>query len=313
LDKLNKYKAANTVVFKDIYNRVNTDISRFLREDFLFALSIINWLLTASGIVGDISAKQHLTDTVCNAFKDIVFSKADNKVKISYWEKIQNTGFKTDVARVISDMKIIKDNLSNLSAFSPEDIATFIDIYYRINNTQKLLFALIKGNDKKLGEFVIKYIIDHDNTILASDNSMWAFCEKLKSEGLEYLAGSVLIKRIDKMNKPSEMEVFIKAVHDKKINNEEVLKKVFESIDAKNETPNNKLVDLLQTQKPQGAKCKNSAHFMALNVISNNRRKQSLKEELKDLINQDFPSIINEDYIEKLVECLIKHTSASSG
>jgi len=352
LDRLNKYKAYNTGIFKDIYSRVNADISKFLQKDFSTALSIIDWLLTASEITGDTGAKQRLTDIVCNTFTLIIFGKTDIAVKRSYWNQVQRSGFKKDVARVISDMKIIKENAANFGAFSPADATAFVTIYLDAflltggidiqelrkilengiiicsrNNDQnsfneiisnlprvkiseqEFLFALLKNADDKFGDFVIKYIIDHDNSILASDNSALSFCKKLNDNGLGHLASSVLAKRVEKLNKPSEMEYFIKNIHNKEYIEEEALKKVFKSIDDKIATSKDNvssLVELLQTQKPEGAICVNSAHSYALIVFSGNLKKINLTEVLKDLKKQGFPAITDEKYIEKFTESLLK-------
>jgi len=352
LDRLNKYKASNTGIFKDIYNRVNADVSRFLQEDFSTALSIINWLLTASEAVGDTGAKQRLTDIICNTFTNIIFSKTDNAVKRSYWTQVQRSGFKKDAARVISDKKIINDNMSKFKEFTPADAATFITIYLdaflqiggidqkelkgivrngilicsnnddqnsfheivsaleRVNiNKQELLLALLKDADEKFGEFIINYIIEHDNSIITSDNSALLFCKKLNDDGLGDMAGSVLAKRVEKLNKPSEMEYFIKSIHNKEFIDEEALTKVFVSIDNRIATSKDNvssLVELLQTQKPDGAKCINSAHSYAINVFSGNLKKIDLKEVLKDLKNQGFPAITDEKYVDKFTESLLK-------
>jgi len=179
-------------------------------------------------------------------------------------------------------------------------------------NNQDLSFALLKllkGADKKISEFIVQYIIDHDNTILASDKSALSFCEKLEKEGHGYLAGSVLMKRVEKLNKPSEMEQFIKTIHNLDFIEKETLAKVFESIDNRISSSKDNvssLVELLQTRKPDGAKCINSAHLLALNIFSGSFKKKSPIEIFKDLKNQGFPAITDESYIDKFIECLIK-------
>jgi len=353
LDRLNKYRAANSGIFRDIYNRVNTDVSQLMQKDFLSALNIIDWLLTASEVIGDTGAKQRLTETVCKAFISIIFGKADNTAKRSYWTQIQRTGFKMDAVRAISDIEIIKANLSGFNEFTPADAVTLVTIYLdsfllmgsldqqdlgkvvkkgigiccrnndqnslheiisslaRIKsiNSQEFLFMLVKGADKELGEFVIKYIIDRDAAIFASDNSLWSFCKKLNDAGLGHLAGLALMKRVNSLNKPSEIERFIENISGINFINAEALAKLFESVDSRmsvSEDNMPKLVVLLQTKKPQGVKCINSAHLFALNILSGSRRKQSMVEELKDLKNQGFPAITDKNYIDDLVEYSIK-------
>jgi len=349
LGRLNKYQAADSGVLRDIYKRVDAEVSRLMQEDFSCSLNIINWLQSASKIIGDAGAKQHLTEIVCNAFAGIIFGKFDNAAKRSYWTQIQRTEFAPSVARFITEMERIRNNESNLKTFTPAEIATFIAIYLdaastigidqqnlkpivkfgikvchrsgdantlheivsslsrvRNINNPDFLFSLIKDEDKTLGEFVITYIISRDAAILTSDNSVQSFCKKLNDGGLGYLAGLVLMKRVNNLNKPPEIERFIETIHGMNFIGEEALAKIFEAIDTKVEASNSKLIELLQTRKPHGAKCVNSAHLFAFNVLSGSRRNQSLTGELKDLTNQGFPTVTDEDYIDKLIEHLIK-------
>jgi hypothetical protein len=350
LGKLSKYQGADSDIFRDIYNRVNTDVSRLLQEDFLGALNVINWLQSASKITGDTGVKQRLTETICDKFAGFIFNKNDNAKKRSYWTQIQRTEFAQNAAGIITNMEKIGNSSSNLN--TPADITAFTSIYLeaisltggiieqnirkivkygakvccqyndtnslkdidtalsRISNidNKSFLLSLVKDEDKALCEFVIKYIIDRD-AVVASDISVKSFCEKLKKDGLAQFASLVLIKRADKFNKPSEMELFIKTVLNMDFINKETLAKVFESVDNQigaSKDNISSLVELLQTQKPDGAKCLNSAHFLALNIFSGNFKKKNLIEVFKDLKNQGVPSFKDESYIDKLIENFIK-------
>jgi len=359
LDRLNNYKPAESpkdaAAIKasptyEIYKRVNTDISRFLQEEFSLALNIINWMLSASEIVGDTGAKQRLTDIICKTFANIILDKTDNTTKRSYWTQIQRTGFKADAARIISSINTINNT------FTPVDAATFIVIYLdaciltgnteqqglqeilkhgiiiccrdkdqksfdeivsifsrvKKTNNQELSFALLKllkGTDKKNSEFVVQYIIDHNTTILASDKSALSFCDNLEKDGLGHLVDSVLTKRIEKLNKPSEIEQFIKTILNVDSIKKETLVKVFESIDDKigaSKDNVSSLVELLQAKKPEDAKCINSAHIIALNIFSGGFKKRSPIDAFKDLKKQGFPTITDESYIDKFIESLLK-------
>jgi len=356
LGRLNKYNASGTGIIKEIYSRVNQDVSRFLSEDFSCALNIISWLLSTSKNAGDAGAMQRLTPVVCDGFAAVIFGKNDNTLKRSLWTQIKSTGFKTDAARVITDMEKIKTNLSNLQAFNSADAAAFMAIYLdaasligvdkqnagaivklgikiccdnndtkslqeivsslsqiKTINSQDLLFAIVKSADadKKFGEFVLKYIIDNDANIIVTSEALRSFCEKLKSEGLEHLAGLALMKRVNILNKPADIERLIETALEMKFIGEESLAKVFEAVDDKVNYADDKLVELLQTKRPCGAKCRVSAHFYAIRILElNNRKKQNLKEEFTKLKDQGFPAIITditeEKYINKLVEYLIK-------
>jgi len=353
LDRLKKYQAENTSIFKGIYKNIDKDVSRFMREDLSCALNIINWLQTASKTVGDTGAKQRLTDIVCNEFTDLVFRKSDSAAKKSFWTQIQRTEFATSAARVMTDIKIIQDNLPNLQKFSPAEIATFVSIYlesalligniaqqdvkrvagfgikvccrnkdenslreivsalsqYKGINSREFLFELAKSEGGGFSEFIVKYIISSDAAIIASDNSVQLFCKKLYDEKLEQLIVLVLRKRVNLLNSPSDMQSFLKTLPDMKFIGEKVTKELFESIDGKVSISADKvlpLAEFIQANRPNGAVCKNSAHLLALSIVSDTRRKESLKDALKDLLVQGFPTITDTNYISTLVEYLLK-------
>jgi hypothetical protein len=354
LDNFGKYQAEDSDIYRDIYKRINSEVSRFIKDNFSCALNIVSWLQKASAITGDTGANQRLTDIVSKNFTEIVFSRHDNSAKKSYWTQIKNTDFAKSIAQVISDINTVRDGLSG-KTFTPEDIVVILTIYlesasmtnnidqqniggvvkYVIKvccqnndadslhtavlelskiksiNSQEFLFALIKNEDKKIGEFVIADFIDHDTAVIASDNSLQAFCKILNNSGLGSLAGTAVIKRANILNKSSEKERLIETVGNMNFIGDEALVKVFEAIDSRISVSEDNipaLTELIQSKKPNNAKCKNSAHLYALNILSNNRKKQKITDVLKGLNYQDFPSIKDEKYINKFTEYLIKES-----
>ena len=360
LNRLKKYKASNTSMLRDMYKRINGDISKYLQEDFSSSLNIINWLQESAKIIGDVDAKQHLTENVCNMFKSLLFSKTDSSIKRTYWIQIKGTEYILNIARVITNNSTIKDNEQNLSIFSPIDYVTFFSIYldsisligniekedlksltklgiticYRkgdtkslneiisdlskrkIINTRDFLLVSVNGKNKGLSEFIIKYLIDFDTSIIASNDSVLSFCKILTENDLENLIVSVLFKRINILSRPSDMELFIKAIQDMTFLKEEALVKVFEAIDSKISVLANDILlfaEFMQTNKPTRAICKNSAHIYALKIIKNYSSEQGLIDAFKNLTKQGFPTIINDSYINTLVENLIKIELSEKG
>jgi len=211
------------------------------------------------------------------------------------------------------DLKlIIKNGISICCHYADQNsFGEIVSAISRVKNinAQDLLFELAKNADVKFGEFVIMYLIGRDASILASDNSVKSFCKKLNDEGLGQLAGLLLMKRVDKLNKPSEMELFIKTIHDMDFADKKTLAGVFEAVDNRigaSKDNISSLVELVQARKPDGAKCINSAHILALNIFSGNLKKKSLTEVFDDLKDQGFPTITDDGYIDKFIECLIK-------
>ena len=360
LNRIKKYKASNTSMLRNMYKRINGDIAKYLQEDFSSTLNIINWLQENAKIVGDVDAKQHLTENVCAMFKNILFGKTDNNIKRTYWTHIKSTEFIQNIARVITNNNTIKDNEQNLSIFSPVDYVTFFSIYLdslsfigsvekedlksliklgisicfrkgdikslneiisdlskrKIINTRDFLLASVNGENKGLGEFIIKYLIDFDSSIIASNDSMLSFCKILNKNTLEHLIVSVLLKRANLLGRPSDMELFIKAIQDMAFIKEKALLEVFESIDSKISISANdlsSLAELLQMNKPKNAVCKNSAHIYALKIIKNYSSEQGFIDAFKSLNEQRFPTITNDSYINTLVDNIIKLELSEKG
>jgi hypothetical protein len=174
-----------------------------------------------------------------------------------------------------------------------------------------MLFSVAKDADKGYKEFIVKLLINIDNSILASNASMNDFIKKLRSERMELLIASVLKYRILTLTKPAEIEQFIKIVKENLPinNNESDLVEVYQALDSKlvlTEKGTMSVALKIWNEKPQEAVCTNSAHFYALEVLNDKANRDRIIEKYKGLIQQGFPSEKNNDYIRKLIEKLFK-------
>jgi hypothetical protein len=352
LGRLSKYQATGTRILKEIYGRIDREVPRFLQEDLSSSLSIINWLLVTSRLVGDNNAKQRLTETVCKVFFDLLISRSDNASKRSCWDMIRRTEFATNVSLAITDMERIKSNAQCFHTFTSADAVTFITVYmeaaslvgnvdiqsiksiimasivvcHRNNDTtalqeivskssqlirgstQDLLLSMSKGNDSKFNEFVLNYLVNADPTITATDASMQSFCRKLLDGGLEHLIPQVLYKRVGVIHKTSDFEHFIKSMHEMQFIKKDDIAAIYQFIDKKITLSKDNMALARQIQRylPRGVVCKNSAHVYAIEIIADSHRQRSITDSLNDLVNQGFPSETSQDYIETLINTVLK-------
>ena len=170
------------------------------------------------------------------------------------------------------------------------------------HNIQDILFSIIKDASKDFAEFIIKYIIEYDESIVTSDASMLDFIKRLSLGKMEHLIGIILKNRIEILRKPSELDQFIRAVLTITEINSSDLAIVFEAIDRKiNPADKNYFIisSTLQKQKPETAVYKNSAHNYALGILNNNNTNKFI-DIFQELIVQGFPSETSSDYVSEL-------------
>lgn len=174
---------------------------------------------------------------------------------------------------------------------------------------QDFLFALAKTGKASFAEFIIGYMIDTDDSVIASDNAMRSFCDRLYQEGLEPLSSVVMQRRLKGLNKSSELERFIKTLQDMRTIGDREQAEIFEMIDREIDIQGkntSSLAELVQTAKPRGAICRNSAHVYAIERLSEKRRRADLLDIFEHLRNQGFPSSQDKGYIGVLSERLLK-------
>jgi hypothetical protein len=176
-----------------------------------------------------------------------------------------------------------------------------------------MLLAIAGKANKEYAEFLVKLLVEADDSILASDVSMQGFFEKLKAGGLEHLFALVLKYRLRALAKPAEIEQFAKLIKRIQPLSGQDLVELCEALDSKlvirEKGSVRAAVYALRQMKPKEAVCPNSAHLYALDVLNNRRNKSqvtSIIDIYKELEGQRFPSVDNPDYIQDLIESLFK-------
>jgi len=177
------------------------------------------------------------------------------------------------------------------------------------DSAKDMLFSIIRETEKGHEEFFINLLIASDGSIVETDSSMLLFFKKLSAEKLEHLFASVLKCRMRKLARVTDIEQFLKVLKTiKPINNSDLVE-IYETLDSKlapTEKGSASVALMIQQERPQEAKCVNSAHIYAFEVLNDKHRRVPISDEYSQLAIQGFPSEKDRGYIKALIDRLIR-------
>lgn len=176
-------------------------------------------------------------------------------------------------------------------------------------NIQNTLLSIAKDSERGYGEFIVMILIEYDASIIVSDTSMMPLLRKLSIHQLEYLYGTVLKYRVNKLKTPIELEQMIKLLEKIPELSSDDKAEIFELIDQKvdlNDKSDISLARTIQKKLPKGAICIRSAHIVALDILNDKKQRMRIREIYNKLALQGFPSIKNDSYISALISMLFR-------
>jgi len=177
-------------------------------------------------------------------------------------------------------------------------------------STADLLFSIAKGmEDDGFAQYLAGYVVENDNAVTASDNTMLAFCDKLKNAGLEQLIEFVVRKRLAKLRMP-EYPQYIRALdgfHRKGYLRDRDLADILAAMDEQiqPEAPDKamqELADALLNHKLHLGNYVNAAHVYVMSEFSKKSTPQDFDEVVDYLDSQGLPSINKRAYVDKFVK-----------
>jgi len=176
-------------------------------------------------------------------------------------------------------------------------------------DVQDMLVSIARGSESDYAEFIVKFLIEYDESIVSSDASIQAFLKKLSAAGMEHFFVAVLKFRIRSLTKPADIEQFVKLAKKIQPLSDNDLAEIFEKLDSRlvmTEKGSTNAASIIQQEKPRGAKCVNSAHLYALEILDDSNKRAQFTDIYNDLSKQGFPAVSNPDYIRTLIEKLFK-------
>jgi hypothetical protein len=205
LSVLGKFKVLDPSKLKNLYVRITKELSRFLQENSPSALQIIKWLKSVSPIMGDNNAAQRLTETVCKAFTEQVYKKADTEGAFGFWASIKSSEFAHDVAQNFTASSTINSHKADLQQYKKADRISFTLIYLEC---AAFLGALNTPELKQIVNFGLQSCAG-DNDFAAAQKILKAFSPD-KQAHVENMLFAIL-KDVDKKYEGFFVELLIKS------------------------------------------------------------------------------------------------------
>jgi len=183
---------------------------------------------------------------------------------------------------------------------------------------KEILLSIAKEAEAEFAIFIINCLIESDESLAASHSDLVEFFKLSVKKEVGHLFIYVLNYLLPTLKSPADIEGFIKLLKEiRSIGNCDLpgnddLVTLFEVLDAKlniSEKGCGSAARILQQEKPQAAKCPNSAHIYALELVGDKGtgpRSTSISGEFRKLSGQGFPSEKNPDYVQNLTKKLLK-------
>ena len=192
-----------------------------------------------------------------------------------------------------------------------QSVGTMISLLSKTQgiNVQEMIFNIAKySNDVNFTEFLVGYMIDSDKSIVASDSAMVAFCNTLVANSMEHLTPVIVAKRLDAINDVGGYEQFINTIRGLSFITEDEIAALFESIDKRVVNIGNRqsLAAVIQKHRPEGARCINSAHILALDVLTGKINVKSLSHSFHMYYEQGVPAWDDLEYVNAFVNALVR-------
>ena len=214
-------------------------------------------------------------------------------------------------------------HLGLINCFQNKDTNTIRELIslfsnYSKTDPQEFFLSVSKKseNSKDFTKFIIDYMVNTDDSIVASDKAAKKFCKQLVKDGLGNSVIVILNRRFGKISKIIEYSQFIETVNEFDCIDEKDLCAIYETVDKKlhfNDRDSARLAEILLEKSPKEAKCNISLHICALPALSVISKKDALKDRLEKYVKKGFPNIKDDDFIAKFIECIIKIPDTKEG
>lgn len=151
-------------------------------------------------------------------------------------------------------------------------------------------------------------LLRSDAGLVASDRAAIDFAHFMQKQGQGLLSSYVMEYRAKMISQPSDMERYLDAVLSDPAFKNSDWSEVYIALDSKlrlHDKTSVRMATRLQEVRSGKEVCPTSAHISALNTLSSKRSRNSIIDEFESYSKQGFPSIEDEEYIEKLVKALL--------
>ncbi|SCW45816.1 hypothetical protein SAMN02910456_01221 [Ruminococcaceae bacterium YRB3002] len=204
---------------------------------------------------------------------------------------------------------ILQQSINSLYASGDMQSAAKVALLYNSVNPGQVLDILFseasKSPDQNYASFLIRLICRISPDAIASSKNLENFYRHLQKYNMSDLFSVVLEVKADSLSRPQDMERFVDWILGCRELAGVSLASTVKTIDAKMVLSNKEFRSLaakIQSCRPEGVICINSAHIFAIDVLDDRRRVNEWTTIFNSLVQQWFPSIKDESYADRLAK-----------
>lgn len=198
-----------------------------------------------------------------------------------------------------------------------KDIESIVGVLGDILETKTYTFIIesVKIYEPEMIDIITNYIVKNEKVGKGSLDDAIAICEALTDCDTDSYSLEIMSRYIEHAKIPMDLKLIASRVERVDCFNAPIRKRIFEMLDEAidmTNTDSDILAASIQSNKPKGVVCINSAHVMAIDAIRNNEKGESLRDKLMPYVEQEFPSINKKVYVSQLVAAVL-NANASTG
>jgi len=93
LNILGRYPLIRTPYLENLYKKLKSNLSDYLKDDAILAFSVLNWLNKTATLVGDLTARESFNRIVCQSFAANIFKQPQSKKTAELIEVVKDSSF----------------------------------------------------------------------------------------------------------------------------------------------------------------------------------------------------------------------------
>ena len=205
-------------------------------------------------------------------------------------------------AKMIISRCVAACNKQMASKYLESMVGTLGDILKTKSYT--FMIESVKKYEPESVDTITNYIVKNDKVGRGSLDDAMAICQALYSCDMDSHSLTIMRRYIENAKDPMELNLLASRAGHADCFNDLTQRRIFEMLDEKVDVTNSEsdiFASSIQSNKPDGAICTNSAHLMALDALGNIGKGESLKSSLEPYVKQEFPSISKRVYVSRFV------------
>lgn len=177
-------------------------------------------------------------------------------------------------------------------------------------DTFSLLLDIAKSADNTTSDFIVNYLVASDRSIIANERSMTAFCQRLRTAGMESVVPSVIKRYVNSLTNPMDLDRFARSVATSRdipsSDRPEIYAAIDDALSLSHKASASLATYLQQQARIERMALPTSAHLAALAAITDRRRAGNIIQTLEPYEKQGVPSVDDESFAHQLASALAR-------